>query len=48
MTTNKNNFMTQITSAMDKAALGVAATTGLVYDLAKVGACALAATKETA
>jgi hypothetical protein len=48
MATKKNNFMTQITSAMDKAALGAAATTKLVCDLAKVGGYTMAATKENA
>jgi hypothetical protein len=48
MTTNKNSFMTQITSAVDKAALGAAAVTRLVCDPAKVGCCAPAATKENA
>jgi len=37
MATKKNSFMTQITSAMDKAALGAAAATRLVCDPAKVG-----------
>jgi len=40
--------MTQITSAVDKAALGAATATRLVCDPAKVGACAPAATKENA
>ncbi len=48
MATKKNSFMTQITSAMDKAALGAAAATRLVCDPAKVGGCATAATKENA
>ncbi len=48
MTTNKNSFMTQIASAVDKAALGAAAATRLVCDPAKVGGCAPAARKENA
>jgi hypothetical protein len=48
MATKKNSFMTQITSAMDKAALGAAAATRLVRDPAKVGGCATAATTENA
>jgi len=32
MATKKNSFMTQITSAMDKAALGAAAATRLVWN----------------
>ncbi len=48
MATKKNSFMTQITSAMDKAALGAAAATRLVCDPAKVGGCTMAATKENA
>jgi hypothetical protein len=48
MVTKKNSFMTQITSAMDKAALGAAAATRLVCDPAKAGGCAPAATKENA
>jgi hypothetical protein len=46
MATKKNSFMTQITSAMDKAEVGAAAATRLVCDPAKVGGCATAATKE--
>jgi len=46
MATKKNSFMTQITSAMDNAALGAAAATRLVCDPAKVGGCAMAPTKE--
>ncbi len=48
MVTKKNSFMTEITSAMDKAALGAAAATRLVCDPTKAGACAPAATKENA
>jgi len=48
MATKKNSFMTQITSAMDKAALGAAAATRLVCDPAKMGGSATAATKENA
>jgi hypothetical protein len=48
MATKKNSFMTQITSAMDKAALGAAAATRLVCDPAMVGGCATAAAKENA
>jgi hypothetical protein len=48
MATKKNSFMTQITSAMDKAALGAAAATRLVCDPTKVGGCTMAATKENA
>jgi hypothetical protein len=48
MATKKNSFMTQITSAMDKAALGATTATRLVYDPAKVGGCATATTKENA
>jgi hypothetical protein len=46
MATKKNSFMTQITSAMDKAALAAAAATRLVCDPAKVGGCTTTATKE--